>query len=392
MKKFVYAFILLLFILPLSAQQTLTEEAEVSILVCGSSHDAAFTLYGHAAIRINDPLQDLDVIFNYGMFDFSAPNFIYRFAKGETDYRLGINNFLDYVIEYQMRGSSVTELVLNLTQEEKNNIWNALLINYQPENRVYRYNFFFDNCASRLVSIVEKNINGEIVYHTEQSPRQTFRDLINYCTREHAWLTFGCDLALGSPTDRIATPHEKMFLPEYLESFFIEAAIRQPDGHVKKLVKETTSYSEFDPEINSYSQEIITPMLSALLLMLVVWILTYLDWRRKNNGRVLDCILFSIAGIGGCVLFFIACLSVHPCVFPNWSLLWLHPLHLVGAVLFSVKKFNVAANYYHFINFAILTLLLAGWYFIPQHMNVAFIPLILTLWIRSAYATYKAKK
>ena len=108
------------------------------------------------------------------MFDSNAPNFILKFALGETDYYLGAANFMNYIIEYQMRGSYVNELVLNLTTEEKNKIWDALLINYLPENRMYRYNFFFDNCATRLVTIVEGNVDGKVIYDTENQPEQTF--------------------------------------------------------------------------------------------------------------------------------------------------------------------------------------------------------------------------
>ena len=181
--------------------------------------------------------QKVDYVFNYGIFDFSKPNFIYRFAKGETDYRLGVANYADYVIEYQLRGSTITEQRLNLTPSERQRLWEALVENYRPENRVYRYNFFFDNCATRPALLIEKAV-GHIDYHYPYTA-QTFRSLINQCTRHHAWLTFGCDLALGSPTDRIATPHEMMFLPDYLREAFSKAEIIDPEGEHRPLVSET---------------------------------------------------------------------------------------------------------------------------------------------------------
>gem|GEM_PF-4059010 len=205
MTKSIFLFLLGILSLSAMAQPKLSEEARISLMTSAPYDEEVFTVYGHAALRIYDPKQNIDYIFNYGIFDFSKPNFIYRFAKGETDYKLGVADFQDYVIEYQMRGSDITEQVLNLTQEEKEHIWDALLINYRPENRVYRYNFFFDNCATRPAAILEKEINGSVDYQYPYQS-QTFRDLINYCTRNHPWLTFGCDLALGSPTDREATP------------------------------------------------------------------------------------------------------------------------------------------------------------------------------------------
>lgn len=392
MRRYIILYLLLLSFLPLAAQHkvSLSNESEISILICGPSHDAVFTLYGHAAFRIHDPGQNIDLIFNYGLFDSSSPNFIYRFVKGETDYKLGAANFSDYLIEYQMRGSYVNELILNLTTDEKNKIWDALLINYLPENRVYRYNFFFDNCATRLVSILEKHINGRIVYTTDQ-PEQTFRDLINHCTREHPWQTFGCDLVLGSPTDRVATPYEKMFLPEHLESAFKAATVQSADGSSRSLIKEVVSLAKFEPEINNYPPERFTPIICSLLILILTAGITYWEWKKNKNGKILDIVLFTIAGIAGCILFFLSFFSTHPAIYPNWSLVWLHPLHLVGVLLFAVKRCERVAYYYHFINFVALTLLLPGWFIIPQHLNIAFIPLILTLWIRSAFAVYRFK-
>jgi len=388
---------LLFFTMVVWAQQSelrypkLSEDAEVSVIVCGPSHDAAFTLYGHAAIRVKDNSKNLDNIFNYGLFDFNGENFIYRFVKGETDYKLGVANFLDYIVEYRMRGSYASELVLNLSAEEKNRIWEALLENYRPENRVYRYNFFFDNCSSRLLYIVESNIDGKILFD-ENQPVHTFRDLINDCTKEHLWLTFGCDLVLGSPTDRAATIHEKMFLPEFLEKFFITGVIQLPDGTTKPLVRQTISLSEFNPKINNYAGEPLTPLFCSIVLMVLIVVITIVGYRHNKYYRLIDCALFFVAGIAGIVVFFVSFISEHPCVYPNWNIVWLHPLHLVGFVLFFVKKLKTAANYYHFINFAVLTLLLVGWHFIPQHMNMAFIPLVITLWVRSFYAVSRVKK
>ncbi len=131
MTKSIFLFLLGILSLSAIAQPKLSEEARISLMTSAPYDEEVFTVYGHAALRIYDPKQNIDYIFNYGIFDFSKPNFIYRFAKGETDYKLGVADFQDYVIEYQMRGSDITEQVLNLTQEEKEHIWDALLINYR---------------------------------------------------------------------------------------------------------------------------------------------------------------------------------------------------------------------------------------------------------------------
>lgn len=120
-EKYLFIISFLLLILPIKAQLPLSEESRISILTSYPSDEEVFTLYGHTAIRILDPAQNIDLVFNYGIFDFHTPNFIYRFAKGETDYKLGVDNFQNYFIEYQMRGSKVVEQALNLNQVEKKN-------------------------------------------------------------------------------------------------------------------------------------------------------------------------------------------------------------------------------------------------------------------------------
>lgn len=390
MKKSLLLLFLFLLLTPAKAQNRLSDEAQISILTAAPSNDEVYTLYGHTAIRVIDTLHKLDVVFNYGIFDFSKPNFVYRFTKGETDYKLAAYNFSHYIIEYQMRGSEVTEQVLNLTPEEIDKIWNALITNAQPENAVYRYNFFFDNCATRPVAIVEEQVNGEVKYNDPPKP-QTFRDLINYCTRSNPWLTFGCDLALGSPTDRVATPHEMMFLPVYLKDEFEKATIVTPDGSERKLVKSTTRIAEEVTDGDQGNKEWFTPMFCSILIFLLVLFTTYIEWKKKTYFRLVDCTLFLLAGVAGTVLFFLCFISTHPCIWPNWSIVWLQPFDLVAVILFAVKKFRKAAYYYHFINFAPLTLLLAGWYFIPQHLNIAFIPLVATLWLRSGFGIYRGR-
>lgn len=390
MKKYLLLLFLHLLLVPAKAQIKLSDEAQISILTAAPSDEAVFTLYGHTAVRVKDSLHKIDLVFNYGIFDFSKPNFIYRFTKGETDYKLAAYNFQHYIIEYQMRGSEVTEQVLNFTPDEINKIWNALYINVQPENCVYRYNFFFDNCATRPVAIVEEQVDGKIKYNDPPEP-QTFRDLINYCTRNNSWLTFGCDLALGSPTDRVATPHEMMFLPVYLKEEFDKATIVNPDGTERKLVKSTTRLAEELTDDDQGEKEWFTPMLCSMIIFLLVSLITYMEWKKKTYFRLVDCILFLLAGVAGTVLFFLCFISTHPCIWPNWSIVWLQPFDLVAVILFAVKKYGKAAYYYHFINFAALTLLLAGWYFIPQHLNIAFIPLVATLWLRSGFGVYRGR-
>ncbi|GHT28430.1 membrane protein [Bacteroidia bacterium] len=389
MKRLIFIFAALTLVVGLlRAQGTLSEDAKISLLTCSPSEEASFTVYGHTAIRVLDPVRKIDYIFNWGIFDFNKPNFTYRFAKGETDYKLGITTYDYFLAEYQMRGSGMTEQVLNLNTDEKARIWDALVENARPENVEYRYNFFFDNCATRPLAIIEKVVDGTLTYHNSAEP-QTFRQLINYCMRNKPWLIFGTELALGSPTDRIATPHEELFLPLYLEAAFDMATIVDAEGLERPLVVQTNILAEDAPD--RIEKTLFTPLVASLFFLVIILVITCLEWRKKKYFRFFDGILFFVTGLAGCTIFFLAFVSVHPATWPNWLILWLHPFHLIGAVLIAVKKLHKAATAYHGINFVLLTLMLIGWYFIPQTFNLAFLPLVVALWLRSGSALFCAK-
>lgn len=397
MKKHLFIWLFAFFGLVSYAQTQLSENAQISLLTCSPGDEAVYTLYGHTAIRVRDVVQTdsvnqrvMDMVFNYGIFDFTKPNFIYRFAKGETDYKLEAYDFRYFLSEYEMHGREVYEQVLNLTYEEKKAIWQALLINLQPENKVYRYNFFFDNCATRPAALIERYINGKLAYPDHTKPK-TFREMINHCTRDHPWVTFGCDLIIGCPADRVVTIHESFFIPDYLKNAYSDAWIIHADGTKRRLVSNEMVVAAEVPEETDNHMSVFTPLVCTSLFFFLVLLITLLEWRKKSYFRWLDCILFFIAGMAGCIIFFLSFISEHPAMWPNISIIWLHPLHLAGVILFAVKKLNKAAYYYHFINFVLLLGLLPVWLFIPQHLNVAFIPLIASLWIRSGYGLVRKK-
>ena len=369
-----------------NGQAFLSESASISLLTTTPCDNEVYTLYGHTSIRVKDsiaPNTKIDYVFNYGMFDASQPNFVYHFAKGDLDYALVYYNYDVFALDKQLQNSSVYEQILNLTQQEMNDLWTALVINAQPSNRTYRYNYFFDNCATRPANLIEQAVDGRIVY-TEKPEKETFRDIINYLTRDNAWLTFGCDLALGVRTDRIVTFRETFFIPEFLYSAFAGAQIVNPDGTKRPLVSAEYTLIEATPDVES-GKMLFTPFIFSILLLIVVLLATWVEWRRKKYFRWLDCFLFLVAGMAGCLMFFLCFVSDQPYVWPNMSIGWLHPLHLIGVGLFAVKKINKAAYIYHFTNFAAILLMLAAWFFVPQHLNLAFIPLIAILLLRSGY-------
>ena len=391
MRKKIFCWWFVLLYLTANSQAFLSEHAVISLLTATPCDYAVYTLYGHTAIRVRDsisPNKPIDYVFNYGTFDDSQPLFEYHFAKGDLDYKLSYYDYEHFAIERQILNSSVYEQILNLTPQEKQDLWTTLIINLQSENRTYRYNYFFDNCATRPANLIENVINGQIIY-VENNKNETFRDIINELTRDNAWLTFGCDLALGLQTDRIVGFRESFFIPAYLYDAFSGAQIVNPDGTKRPLVSAEYVLIEAVPE--EAGKLFFTPLVCSLLLLITVLSVTWIEWRRKKYFRWLDCLLFFVAGLAGCIMFFLCFISEQPFVWPNMSIGWLHPFHLIGVTLFAIKKLNKAAYIYHFVNFVALLLMLVAWIFIPQHLNITFIPLIAMLLIRSGYGLIRNK-
>ncbi|NJN78390.1 MAG: DUF4105 domain-containing protein [Saprospiraceae bacterium] len=224
-----FIFIVALFFATTANGQYLSERAEISLLTYAPVNEI-HTVFGHSAIRVFDPERQLDIVFNYGMFDYAAPNFTLNFIKGKLNYSLGIQNFTDVVRYSEYRSQTVNEQVLNLNNKEKQEIYAFLQNNFKPENRYYLYDFFFDNCATRIRDILDTTLTTQLSYDKAAVMKDvTFRQLLQEFTQAQPWLEFGIDIILGLPTDRKATFEEQMFLPKYLNESFLNATIVTAD-------------------------------------------------------------------------------------------------------------------------------------------------------------------
>ncbi len=369
----------------LFAQIQLSDSAKITLLTTSPWTGAVYSLYGHTVIKVQDDSAKVDACFNYGYFDSSQTGFLFHFLRGETDYVLGVTSYQDFLNENKMKGLEVMEQELNLSLQQKQQIWNDLYINALPENREYRYNFLFDNCATRPRDMVENIINKPITYPATQ-PGQTFRDLIHECVHEFAWMEFGIDLVIGAGADRDITNREKMFLPSYLMAAFEGAIVHQSDTTKVPLVKSSVKLLESENKGFERSDwSILKPLPVAFALLFVTLLISFLQLRfhHDKTARIYDKLLFSIVGIAGLIVTFLVFFSEHPVTSPNWNLAWLHIAHLFIAVLFWVKSMKKVVYYYHFINFAVLSLFLLSWWFIPQQLPLATIPFIMSLWLRS---------
>ena len=362
-----------------------SDSIEVSLLTCAAGQEI-YTLFGHTAIRYQDTNKNLDIVFNYGMFSFNTPHFILRFALGKTDYMLGVTDFQRFAAEYHYTGREVWQQTLNLTAAEKKRLWEAMVENYLPENRIYRYNFFYDNCATRPRDQIEACINGHIDYQEKTdstTANLTWRDLLHQYTEGHPWSRFGIDLCIGATADRPIGFREQMFVPFYLQQDFRQALIINSLNEIYPLVREETKVVSCLPAEKTADFPL-TPFSVMTLLLIITGGCTWYGIRTQKSLWTFDAVLFSIAGIAGCILAFLVFFSQHPAVSPNWILIVLHPLHLfcLPCVLLRVKKKKLSK--YMIINLSILTLFILLWPVIPQNIPPAVLPLALCLLVRSA--------
>lgn len=391
---FIYIYIIFLFFcVPATVAQVkphqenaTADSIRISLLTCAAGGEI-YSLFGHTAIRYENPAQGIDAVFNYGMFNFNAPNFILRFALGETDYQLGMTDYEHFAAEYNYLGRDVWQQTLNLTEEEKERLVTLLTENYRPENRVYRYNFFYDNCATRPRDQIERAVNGTLQYADNMNDYGTgisFRDLLHRYSEGHPWSRFGMDLCMGSKADKPINRRLAMFVPFYVQEYFNKAKIVDKEGQARPLVAKEEKIVVTGQTPADFITGGITPMQSASLLLALVAAISLYGIRKGKTFWGMDLILFPIAGIAGCILAFLALFSQHPAVSPNYLLFVFHPLHLfcLPCMLFRVRKRKISR--YMLANFIVLTLFIGLWAIIPQRIPPAVLPLALCLLIRSA--------
>lgn len=316
--------------------ETPADSIRVSLLTC-SPHDEIYSLYGHTAIRYEDKASKTDIVVNYGMFSFKKPFFVARFVLGLTDYEMGIQDFNDFCYEYQYFGSQVTQQEINLTPEEKGQLLKALQDNY-ANARVYRYNYFYNNCTTKARDIILKSINGKIEYKNAIDKSVSFRDLIHGCNANYSWASFGDDLLLGFKADMQTTREEQQFLPDNLMRDFGQAKIVSADGSARPLVKNT----EIIVKGNDYAiagKTKVTPQFVFITLLLLIAAIVVAEFKTKKRFLWVDISLLLASGLAGLILF-VMLFSEHPTTSTNLQIFILCPLNLYWAIYIIKNKRN----------------------------------------------------
>ena len=352
-----------------------------SLLTCEPGQEV-YALFGHTALRCQRPERGVDVVFNYGMFSFRTPNFVLRFVKGETDYQLGVMPFPHFESEYALRGSSVYEQELNLTPGEKLRLWQLLETNYRPENRVYRYNYFYDNCTTRARDQVEKAIEGRVVY-PDSLTGKTYRRIVHEFTAGSAWNELGIDLCLGAEADCPIGQRQQMFSPFYLKNYAAHAYIINKEGNCRPLVLRESLIVDVPAE-SSVAAFPLPPFTCACLLLAVSIAVALVQWRNRRVYWAWEVLLMVAQGLAGCIIAFLFFFSVHPTVGSNWMLWLFNPVPLMYAPVLVYCLVKGRKDLYPGLNSLYLTIFVIIVALKCQEFNLTVVPLALALLVNSA--------
>lgn len=341
----------------------LSPSSSVILYTCGPGEEL-YAGFGHSALWIADPRNDIDRLYNYGTFDFNTPHFYAKFTRGQLDYMLSVTSVNRFLSEYKHRGIEVTGQRLDLSLEERQRLFDLIEENYKPENRFYRYDFFYDNCATRLRDIVEKSTNGEVNF-VDKEQHLSFRDMLQPYLKHSPWTKLGINMILGLSSDKIATTYQYMYLPERMREAFSKASIQHGDS-ITPLVRRERKVMEqqFEPKFNW----LIHPITIFGLLLLATLIVGRFEIKKGKTLLWLDSLLFGISILAGIFLIFMWLGTDHSATNQNMNILWLLPAQLLF-VIGRWSKRKLALQKTAFILLSVILLAMIVW---PQASEISF--------------------
>lgn len=354
-------------------------EADIYLLTCGPGTET-YSIYGHSALRIVIPERNYDQVYNWGVFDFATPNFGWKFAKGRLQYMLGVYSYDSFLREYESEKRWVISQKINLSDDEKEELFNLITVNLRPENIKYRYDFFYDNCSTRIRDLLEKASAGNLIYPDDETKKNlpSFRELISGYQKGFPWMKFGIDLLLGAPVDKKATMRDRMFLPIDLQTGLSSVHIRR-EGKMIPLLQNPDVVLRFNqPELR---EGFFSSPLFVLCMVLIIAIILSATVKGKLPARIIDIIVFMIFSVLAILMVFFNFFSEHPQLRWNLNIIWLNPFILICLVLLIMNKNKV--NWFRLVFWlALIFLILAA--ILPQKFNNAVFPLTVLLILRSS--------
>lgn len=348
----------------------LSKDATISVLTFAPGNEL-YSLFGHTGIRIIDDANRLDIVFNYGTFDFDTQGFYLKFAQGLLPYQLSCSDYDRLEAVYRMEERSIYSQTLNLDSIHKQRLMDLLLENYQPQNRSYLYNFLYDNCSTRVRDILEKGMNDNITWTAQPSEKSLWNLLDEYLCRS-PWTQWGIHTILGSPATVTATIREQMFLPDYL-MFRLDSAVYN-GSPIAQPIEVLYQSPEHDFGTPWYLSPFFIFAICTLGLILLL--------QKNRSRRLLKAIaipFFIITGIIGCLIVFLCFFTKHPTMFPNFNALWANPLNLIAAFFLGKRELPWIINKYLFVYLYILIIGFLLWFlFVPA---VPYASMVIFVWM-----------
>lgn len=372
----------------------LSKDAQITLLTA-SPGDELYSVFGHSAVRVKDPSQNIDLVFNYGTFDFDTPNFYIKFTRGKLLYKLSVVPMDYFMAEYRFDGRAIFEQVLNLNQIEKQRLFNFMMVNSLPENAYYLYDFFYDNCATRIRDLaddildvqwfeypgivpeylaeIRSLLEYEFTYQPSFEPFRSLRDMLQPFLVTMPWSAFGIDLALGLPADKVATVQDFMYLPD--EMLIAFALAHHDDG--RPLVSDHRVLIPQTVELSPAS-----PILPGMVFWLV-FLLAIISMYKKSWSQIFDKAFFTLLGLTGLVIIFLWFFTDHVTTKTNLNILWAVPTHLYYIWVANHNPTRGVVLWYFRIVALLSALLLVFWPWVLQAYHGAFFPIILTSALKS---------
>jgi len=361
----------------------ISPEAEVSILTIGPG-DALYDKFGHSAYRVTDPQNGYDIVYNYGTYDFDTPNFYTKFARGKLLYALSAENYTSFLRRYKAQNRWVKEQVLALSYTEKEAVFNYLQNNAKEENKNYKYDFFFDNCATKIRDVLKEVLGDDLTY-TDTFIKEpfTFRQLIQKNVAANSWGSLGMDAAIGAVTDTKASAWEHQFLPDYIFEAAATATLSK-NGTPVPLVKETNILFENSP-VEEKSNFFLSPFFIFGILGLLIIVITVRDHKKDVRSRFLDAGILAITGVIGIFLSLLWFGTEHSTTVNNYNLLWAFPFSILCAYGIAKKHPKIWVRRYVVFLLLLLVLLTIHWITGVQEFAIGLLPLFIALAIRYVY-------
>jgi hypothetical protein len=354
------------------------QDTTIYLITCAPGV-ATYSIYGHSAIRVQIQHENSDIVYNWGVFDFNTPNFVWKFAKGRLNYLCDSSEFQLFMPEYFYEKRSVYSQRINFDSHDKKIFLNLVRENRLPQNRYYRYDFFYDDCSTRIRDLIEKTVGTKLIYPPDEKNQiRSFREMVGEYQSAYPWLKMGVDLIMGTPGEVKAGFRERMFLPYHLQKNLSKALIASDQKRIPLLSSPETlvSFELLKPGGRFYT----TPFFIFSLFFIVIVIITAI----YKNGRlvnILDIFLFFLFSVLSVLMVFFSFFTDHEQMKWNLNIIWFNPLIILCLIYLITRKPGIIIfRVVFYLSVIMLPLIL----FFPNAFNNSFLPVILILSLRSS--------